>query len=398
MLFRSGENAQTIGGGSFGSLTFNNSEGVTVSESINIADALTLTNGIVTVADNQVVALSESASASSASVTTFVDGKMQKTGNTSFTFPIGNNGKRAMLGVEPVGASADAVFTAQYTYNSEQKALTSEDANMDSELKRVSQMETWAVTGTANSYLTLYFDNGNESEITDLEYLTIAHYNSSESRWEDVGNSKGGDATTGWAKTKLMTSYSPFTFGSTNEDEEINPLPVEVVNFNGYQQDNTIILTWTTMSETNNDYFEILRSTDGINFATIGFIDGNGNSNNSINYQFTDNAPEHGFLYYQLKQVDIDGVSSYADKLICIQYTNENLNVSINPNPTNGLFTLTSNGLGQMLIMTQGGNIVRKIEITDYIQHLDISDLSNGVYIAKFISNGEISIYKIVKF
>ena len=393
-----GENAQTIGGGSFGSLTFNNSEGVTVSESINIADALTLTNGIVTVAGNQVVALSESASASSASVTTFVDGKMQKTGNTSFTFPIGNNGKRAMLGVEPVGASADAVFTAQYTYNSEQKALTSEDANMDSELKRVSQMETWAVTGTANSYLTLYFDNGSESEITDLEYLTIAHYNSSESRWEDVGNSKGGDATTGWAKTKLMTSYSPFTFGSTNEDEEINPLPVEVVNFNGYQQDNTIILTWTTMSETNNDYFEILRSTDGINFATIGFIDGNGNSNNSINYQFTDNAPEQGVLYYQLKQVDIDGVSSYADKLICIQYTNENLNVSINPNPTNGLFTLTSNGLGQMLIMTQGGNIVRKIEITDYIQHLDISDLSNGVYIAKFISNGEISIYKIVKF
>ena len=152
------------------------------------------------------------------------------------------------------------------------------------------------------------------------------------------------------------------------------------------------------MSETNNDHFEILRSTDGINFATIGFIDGNGNSNNCINYQFTDNAPEQGLLYYQLKQVDIDGAGSYADRLICIQYTNGKLNVSINPNPTNGLLTLTSNGLGQMLIMTQGGNIVRKIEITDYIQHIDISDLSNGVYMAKFISNGEVSIRKIVKF
>ena len=85
-------------------------------------------------------------------------------------------------------------------------------------------------------------------------------------------------------------------------------LPVELVDFAGKaQDDNTVLLSWSTASELHNDYFEVMRSTDAIDWETIGKVNGNGNSNQLISYQFIDNHPKDNINYYRLKQVDNTG-------------------------------------------------------------------------------------------
>jgi hypothetical protein len=45
----------------------------------------------------------------------------------------------------------------------------------------------------------------------------------------------------------------------------------------------------------------------------IGFVDGAGNSNQTLHYQFIDKYPLPGITYYRLKQTDFDGSYEYSD-------------------------------------------------------------------------------------
>lgn len=72
-------------------------------------------------------------------------------------------------------------------------------------------------------------------------------------------------------------------------------------------------IDWSTASEINNDYFEIMRSADGLVYVPIGKIDGNGNSTVVNYYSFNDLEPEAGINYYKLNQVDFDGRVNPSD-------------------------------------------------------------------------------------
>lgn len=90
-------------------------------------------------------------------------------------------------------------------------------------------------------------------------------------------------------------------------------LPIELLYFNGerkYCSQNMLI--WSTATETNNDHFEIERSSDAINFKKIKEIPGSINSLETKKYVYTDSNPESGINYYRLKQVDLDGTYKYA--------------------------------------------------------------------------------------
>ncbi len=115
-------------------------------------------------------------------------------------------------------------------------------------------------------------------------------------------------------------------------------LPIELTSFTAYCEPNSIHLSWQTASESNNDYFEIDRSVDAINFTTIGEIDSqNGNSSNIQNYYFDDKNLLNDDTYYRLKQVDKNGIFSYSDivHLKCnIKNEESSSSINIYPNPT----------------------------------------------------------------
>jgi hypothetical protein len=91
--------------------------------------------------------------------------------------------------------------------------------------------------------------------------------------------------------------------------EDLGVLPITLSSFTGEAKDFGTKLTWTTASEVNNQYFELLRAGDDKNFASIGRINGAFNSSESKTYSFSDFNPIKGNNYYQLKQVDLDGKS-----------------------------------------------------------------------------------------
>ncbi len=97
-------------------------------------------------------------------------------------------------------------------------------------------------------------------------------------------------------------------------------LPVSLLSFTGQAKDNAIHLSWQTTQEVNNDYFEILRSSDTRNFIVLTSIKGAGTSSLPQSYSYGDYDPLSGLNYYQLKQFDKDGRST-SFKTIAVDFT-----------------------------------------------------------------------------
>lgn len=104
--------------------------------------------------------------------------------------------------------------------------------------------------------------------------------------------------------------------------QNIVPLPVELIGFECLEEERDIQLKWRTMSETNNDHFDINRSIEGINFTKIGEILGNGNSTTPKDYAFRDFFPLSGENYYQLVQYDYNGNYKHSNSIEC-NFTNK---------------------------------------------------------------------------
>jgi len=60
-------------------------------------------------------------------------------------------------------------------------------------------------------------------------------------------------------------------------------LPITLLDFNVKCQSDKPELTWSTASEENNNYFTILRSSDGVNFNSIATVNSQGNGNGTQN-------------------------------------------------------------------------------------------------------------------
>ena len=85
------------------------------------------------------------------------------------------------------------------------------------------------------------------------------------------------------------------------------PTELEKVNLNCTSNKN--ILTWTTNSELNNDYFIIEKANHNLNFERIGVVKGQINSSSINDYSFSDHSQHLGTTYYRLSQVDLDGIT-----------------------------------------------------------------------------------------
>lgn len=116
-------------------------------------------------------------------------------------------------------------------------------------------------------------------------------------------------------------------------------LPITLVSFTATEQDGKVVLEWVTQIEIENDYFEVERSYNGIDFEVVAVVDGAGNSSITQSYNTIDNPEGGQAVYYRLKQTDFDGTFTYSD-LVAVQPQNTITDLSVSPNPTTGTFTL----------------------------------------------------------
>lgn len=111
-------------------------------------------------------------------------------------------------------------------------------------------------------------------------------------------------------------------------------VPVQLVNFKTILLNNHAVnLSWQTLQETNSNFFDVERSTDGVSWISIGREKASGNTTNLTNYAYLDQVPLKGAGYYRLKMVNEDGSFGYSE--VSVMSMNADMIFNVFPNPAN---------------------------------------------------------------
>ncbi len=158
------------------------------------------------------------------------------------------------------------------------------------------------------------------------------------------------------------------------------PLAVDILEpltarVDGHQ----VLLSWTTATETNSKGFDIQRSTDGVSWESVGWIDGQGSSTQSKRYEALDNAPKNGVNFYRYEQIDYDGQATFSN-IVSVDLRGE-ANIQLAPNPAQNevtIYTHSNDLIERVEIRSLAGKIV---QVANHPGHsLDVSALPQGIY------------------
>lgn len=200
-----------------------------------------------------------------------------------------------------------------------------------------------------------------------------------------------------YSYTGSFTGFSQFMLVIPNV-----VVPVGLLNFDATAGRNSIGLRWTTSQEINNRWFVIERSTDGLNFETIGRLNGKGTSTVQSNYGYTDNFVQpNTTYYYRLRQQDVDGRETLSP-IRQARINKEGITITISPVPAKDALNLFVKGSVQPaavnLVNAQGQLVKSWTKINAYNSNymLDVSSLPSGVYVLNVSLPEEKIIRKVV--
>lgn len=233
--------------------------------------------------------------------------------------------------------------------------------------------------------------------------MTPQRWNHDENRWLDwlyanpqfVNNPAGNvlTMTVGADASTWEEDMYPIWTLVDNSD----PLPIELVRFVAQCNEDNVVVRWTTWTETNNEFFTLERSTNGVDFEMVDIVDGAGNSNQPISYEITDYTPFPGTSYYRLKDTDTFGKEGYSDVIAvsCGETSNEfNFVNAYEVDQTDLVveFTAENNERFNVMLYDMTGRIALDFSGTavDGMNRVRIpaGDLARGIYIVNL--NNEI--------
>lgn len=179
-----------------------------------------------------------------------------------------------------------------------------------------------------------------------------------------------------------------FNTGSTGDFfTSFQLLPVEFTKLEVVNKNQGHLLSFTTATETNNDYFQIERSTDSRHWEKLGSIAGAGTTQQEQQYRFLDEAPLPGLNYYRVKQVDFDGSFSYS-AIVSARWEGK-VQVHLFPNPADDLLQIS--GLPAtdepitIEIIDMAGRVM--LQQTWNQSAIDVAQLADGVYSLRISSS-----------
>lgn len=175
-------------------------------------------------------------------------------------------------------------------------------------------------------------------------------------------------------------------------------IPVELAAFSAIADKENVFLSWSTVTETNNQGFSVERKAAGGEFTAIGFINGKGTTTERNEYSFVDRGVTPGTYSYRLKQVDFDGTFEYFAAAEVDVYAPTEFAMEQNyPNPfnptTNINFSLATdskvslkvfNVLGQEVASLVNGSLAAGKHTINF----DAKNLNSGIYFAKLEATG----------
>jgi hypothetical protein len=240
-------------------------------------------------------------------------------------------------------------------------------------------------TQPVDAVLAFGYRNGNPDELEGNNPNNLVLHQSSERtlNYRPVpGNNSAsqGNRTLTFTGTLALRGY--FSLADRN-----NPLPVELISFTGKGENNAVRLNWATASEKQNKGFEVERRTDQSNWQTLGFVAGNGTTNQRNNYTYVDRSTATGNIYYRLRQIDLDGKSVYSQP-ITVQMGP--VAFTLSPVPATDVLTLNGLGAGNHtaeIYNARGQRVLNQAFSDEASTTLMVSTLPAGVYMVRVLGS-----------
>ena len=176
-------------------------------------------------------------------------------------------------------------------------------------------------------------------------------------------------------------------------------LAVSLLSLTGAKEGTRNILRWVTATETNNNGFEVQRSTDGIHYNAIGYVQSlatGGNSSSNLSYLFTDNTFTGTIQYYRLRQVDNDNTSHLSNVVVIREANPVVLSITeLYPNPASSFINVVisspmSDKVTAVITDVLGKTILQKqlaVEKGNNVVSFNIAQLASGTYFVKLTCN-----------
>ena len=186
------------------------------------------------------------------------------------------------------------------------------------------------------------------------------------------------------------------------------PTPIKLLSFTAKCNNQNAIISWTTATEINNDYFILEKSYDAQNFFEIARIEGAGFSNMDLSYEFIDTQMFPGDNYYRLTQVDYD-LTSETFNIIharCDYEDDGGPKLLIYPNPFKSEIHIWMENIDDDIIdfkiYDKLGRLIIKDEYiisgSPDIHIINLKDLKSASYFLRAVSKNHKFEEKIVKY
>jgi hypothetical protein len=190
----------------------------------------------------------------------------------------------------------------------------------------------------------------------------------------------------------LVESGDDISFTSTSingEEPEANSfMVIELLSLTASEREDYNLIDWTTLSEKNNDYFTLERSSNGVDFRPITALKGTGTSNVQRSYMYKDMNPMRGVSYYRLSRTDFDGTFKRSKVIAVKRHFSSYFQIDPVANSEEGMYQLniiTENfGVYNFNVVDMTGKEVytEKIKVNENeINHtLNLTQLKSGDY------------------
>lgn len=282
-------------------------------------------------------------------------------------------------------------------------------------------------TGLINSinryYLITPTNNGNLNSTLRLKYfdaelngqnensLVIYQSNNSGTDWSNLSQTSQNTNSNYIEKTGVA-SLALQTLANNNVQL---PDGVTGLVFTGQRKKPTEVqLNWTSQTETNMSGYEVQRKLDNEpDFSSRTFVNSSapgGNSFSPLPYQYKDANPYTGISYYRLKIVTLNGFNysnvisvagknkgggnnnrEVGDDITAVngkslpQVDSSTQKITVGPNPNNGNFWFSVNGIEKETVATLytiEGKQIKQFRVMN-LQQQQVSNIRTGIYLLK---------------
>jgi hypothetical protein len=389
LTFQGGGNPQFTSALNVKDVTVQNGPGLTLLGNFTVSGTLNFGAGDVHTGVYEVNVTNKALAAiSNYGQSRFVDGKLRRSMDTTgvYAFPVGvgNNYELVELTLHNLQGVDNVLTFFNPTIAGTTPNLTVNGTLINTLLNGGIWTLTPNAQPTSGTYdLNLHQRGHNNGGVSQQAYTVIKRANAA-SPWVHegvtVGNSQIGLNGTVSVPNYSLASFSEFGIGFGN-----TVLPVTLTSFDAtVVNDDEVLLDWKTESEYNNDYFEVERSADGVDFTSIGKVLGNGTTTSAHTYQLVDRTPVTGVNYYRLRQVDFDGTEHYSQVRAVEIIRVATVTVGLYPVPAVDVLNVTNVETGSLLsVYDLTGKKLVEVNAEAMNAMLDLNRLAPGTYLLK---------------